>query len=385
MGGSASLQSKHVKCYTTLPHVSVWKSRFDLMELTERDVGLLYTAFEDVASLSSAGRVNAKQLMAYCKIDKTVFAARMLSSFKKGQPFAGFVFELWDMCTTDQDELADFVFSLYDVSGDGINAQEALTLLTELYGEAAFKPGSARRTEILMQLFENEYEPKPITRAQFKSFTRKQATTLFLAFNVQRKICESIVGRTFWDGQVKNRARMSPADLTTISLVRQDVLTGRLQYDTDGLEMLAGTGKKTPAAGGGGGKAPLRGQSQRGLDPPPPHAVSRGQSLTKSALRGPSERGLAPPPTHSPAAGSAVRKQASTRGGKMPSGAVTPPEPAIATAAAPATDNGHERSRDGPVGFFLRRGQSEKPAEQHPRDRPPALKDTKLGSGTRIL
>jgi len=344
--------------------VAVWRSRFDLIGLTEKEVGLLYTAFEDVASLSSAGCVNTKQLMAYCKIDKHVVAAKMLASFKKGQTFAGFVFELWDVCTTDQDELADFVFALYDVHGDGINAQDAMTLLTDLFGETAFK---ARRTEILTQLFDNEYEPKPITRAQFKSFTRKQATTLFLVFNVQRKICESVVGRPFWEGQAKNRARMSPEDLKTISQVRQDVLTGRLQYDTDGLETgTKGAGKKTAsaaAAGGGragngnaGGKAPPRGQSQRGLEPSPfLLADSRGKSLTNGALRGPSYRGTAPP--HATVPGSPNRLPAVAT--SPSSGSVTPPEPADAPDA------------HGPVGFHLFRGQSEKP------DRPTALKDLK--------
>jgi len=365
MGGSASLQSKHLKVYETQPAVAVWRSRFDLMGLKEKEVGLLRTAFEDVASLSSAGCVNAKQLMAYCKIDKHVVAAKMLASFKKGQSFAGFVFELWDVCTTDQDGLADFVFALYDVHGDGINAQDAMTLLTDLFGETAFK---ARRTEILTQLFDNEYEPKPITRAQFKSFTRKQATTLFLVFNVQRKICESIVGRPFWEGQAKNRARMSPEDLKTISQVRQDVLTGRLQYDTDGLETgTKGAGKKTAAAAaaGGGragngnasGKAPPRGQSQRGLDPSPLlSADSRGKSLTNGAQRGPSYRGPAPP--HAAGAGSPTRRPALAT--SPSSGSVTPPEPAD----APDTHGP-------PVGFHLYRGQSEKP------DRPTALKDLK--------
>ena len=234
--GGASSSKKYNNVYVTETKVLAWQSRFDLLRLSEKEIGQLYEVFVNVTEASQRNYIKARDIITYCNMDKYAFAVRMLSSFaKKGQSFAGFVFEIWDICTTDEKDLADFVFSLYDFTGEGITADEAQTMLSELYGETAFK-NEKRRTELMTHLYGSATEARPVSRTQFKMFTRKQAPSLFMAFSVQKKISESIVGKPFWDAQCRKRNKMSPKDLTTIGQVRQEILTGRLTMDDEGFE-----------------------------------------------------------------------------------------------------------------------------------------------------
>ena len=266
--GGASSSKKYSNVYVTETKVQVWRTRFDSLRLTEKEIGQLYEVFVGVIDASQRKHIKARDIITYCNMDKYAFAVRMLSSFaKKGQPFAGFVFELWDICTTDEKDLADFVFSLYDFTGDGITAEEAQTMLSELYGETAFK-NEKRRSELMTHLYGSATEARPVSRTQFKMFTRKQAPSLFMAFSVQKKISESIVGKPFWDAQCRKRNKMSPGELTTINQLRQEILTGRLTMDDEGFENshTADEGSQTTLISYGDSSAPRRVSVNKGKD-----------------------------------------------------------------------------------------------------------------------
>ena len=209
MGSSIGIGNKYTNIYRDFPKVKAYRGRFDLLQLCEKDIGLLYEHFV-AADLSKKNVVSTRYLTSYCKMDKFPFAARMLSSFKKGQPFAGFVFELWNICTTNERDLADFVYNLYDPSGAGlIEPKEGHMMLSELLGDTGTtsKDGGRKRSSDLVQQLVGpsssfDLDIKPITKADFQKFTRKQTTSLFLAFSIQKRIIENMGGPAFWDIQV---------------------------------------------------------------------------------------------------------------------------------------------------------------------------------------
>ena len=231
---------KYANIYSE-PKIRKWQTRFNQLKLSEKEVGQLYEVYERVVPPDALRQaVLLKPLVVLCKLDGKPLATRMLAAFAKGQPFVGFVFALWHVCTTDERDLADYVFGLYNVQSDGsISAESAQTMLLELYGEA-FKEGGRRRGELMLQLYGHSSDPKPLTRKEFKSFCRRQSATLFMAFNVQKKIAEAVVGKPFWEAQSRKRERIPDGEMVLVAKVRADILSGRLLDDEDNDEDATG-------------------------------------------------------------------------------------------------------------------------------------------------
>ena len=226
---------KYANIYGAEPKVRKWQTRFNQLKLSEKEVGQLYEVYEHLVPPDALRQaVTLKALITLCKLDGKPLATRMLAAFVKGQPFVGFVFALWHVCTTDERDLADYVFGLYHVhKNDGtISADNAQTMMLELYGDA-FKEGNRRRGEIMLQLYGHTSEAKPLTRKEFKSFCRRQSATLFMAFNVQKKIAEAVVGKPFWEVQSRKRARIPDNEMVQVAKLRGDILSGRLLGDDE--------------------------------------------------------------------------------------------------------------------------------------------------------
>ena len=157
--------------YVLVPAVRRWRSRFQMLRLTESEVSHLYTIYK-CTDLSQKNSVKTAHLMSYLKIENAPFARRMLHAFNAGVKFEAFVFEIWDICTIDEDCLgktrcltssdqseirfsdnlmylsfsADFVFDMYDENDSGdITALESHVMLKELYGDTFFDPSSKKR------------------------------------------------------------------------------------------------------------------------------------------------------------------------------------------------------------------------------------------------
>mmetsp|Transcript_31726 Transcript_31726/g.30243 ORF Transcript_31726/g.30243 Transcript_31726/m.30243 type:complete len:489 (+) Transcript_31726:335-1801(+) len=226
MGGILGSTGSYSRIYHLSPDVRCWKTRFEILKLTESEVGQLYQVFINV-DIAEKNKIDTSNLTAYLKVEKNLFAKRMLSSFKKGVRFEGFLFEVWNLCTIDETELAAFVFNLYDLSQSGdITAAEAQTMLLELFGEQFFKDGSRRSKEVMSQLYGSE-DAVPINQTQFKDFTRSQLSVLFLAFTVQKSIIAGIVGKGFWAKQLRKKKSINIETMDIIIQLREDVLTGK--------------------------------------------------------------------------------------------------------------------------------------------------------------
>ena len=102
---SVNVDAEHLSTGIYSDHtMRKWKLKFDMLRLSEKEVTQLYQVFND-CDISNKKLVNSRHIISYCKMEKVPFSDRMLASFKKGQPFPGFVFEIWDIVTTDESHL----------------------------------------------------------------------------------------------------------------------------------------------------------------------------------------------------------------------------------------------------------------------------------------
>ena len=99
--GSAGNYSKVYQSYSS---VRCWQSRFELLQLTEYEVGQLFEIF-NIATEKEGNTINTMQLAAYLKIDFNLFALKMFSSLKENIKFESFVFEVWNICTVEERDL----------------------------------------------------------------------------------------------------------------------------------------------------------------------------------------------------------------------------------------------------------------------------------------
>ena len=99
--GSAGNYSKVYHSYSS---VRCWQSRFELLQLTEYEVGQLFEIF-NIATEKEGNTINTMQLAAYLKIDFNLFALKMFSSLKENIKFESFVFEVWNICTVEERDL----------------------------------------------------------------------------------------------------------------------------------------------------------------------------------------------------------------------------------------------------------------------------------------
>jgi hypothetical protein len=97
--------------YKLEAHINRWKTQFEILRLTECEIGQLYRVFKD-ADITRKKLIKTSHLISYLKVEKNLFAKRMLSSFKNGVPFEGFVFEVWDICTVDEADLGEILYYL---------------------------------------------------------------------------------------------------------------------------------------------------------------------------------------------------------------------------------------------------------------------------------
>ena len=89
--------------------------------------------------------------------------------------------------------------------------------------------------DILKQLYGDGNEGKLVERKTFRDFAKKQKTVLFLAFSMQKKLADCIIGNSFWKTQCKKRDKMLTKDLEDIKLIRSNILNGTLNIDKDGV------------------------------------------------------------------------------------------------------------------------------------------------------
>jgi hypothetical protein len=90
--------------YTIEEEVRRWKAQFEILWLNENEIEQLYKVFKDV-DLNKEKVVKSAHLAQYLKVENNPFEKRMLSSFKRGLKFEGFVFEIWNMCTIGEKDL----------------------------------------------------------------------------------------------------------------------------------------------------------------------------------------------------------------------------------------------------------------------------------------
>ena len=107
MGAAGSIQpanGSYPRIYETVPDVGCKKSQFNTLQLRESEVGQLYKAFL-IGDTDRIGVVNVAQLISCLKIEKNDLACRILLQFKNGLKFEGAVFEVWNICSLEDNNL----------------------------------------------------------------------------------------------------------------------------------------------------------------------------------------------------------------------------------------------------------------------------------------
>lgn len=120
--GSSKQQAEYVEPYKHNARIAAWKPEFDVLCLTERDIGRLYKIFRKV-DVDGSGQIELAELLVHMDVDRTPFTQRVFSIFDEDGSgeidFREFVLSLWNYCALSRATLVLFAFDLYDRDSSG--------------------------------------------------------------------------------------------------------------------------------------------------------------------------------------------------------------------------------------------------------------------------
>ena len=119
--------------------VRKYRQQFEMLMLTEHDVGRLLRVFNSV-DMDGSGTVEIAELLTCLKCERTRFSERIFAIFDDDGSgsidFRELVLSLWNYCSLGQSSLVVFAFDLYDRdNGGSIAADEAVKMLKDVYGK----------------------------------------------------------------------------------------------------------------------------------------------------------------------------------------------------------------------------------------------------------
>ncbi len=135
---SSKLQAEFLEPYKYNDKILSWKPEFDVLCLSERDIGRLYKIFRKV-DVDGSGEIELAELLVHMDVERTPFTQRVFSIFDEDGSgeidFREFVLSLWNYCALSRATLVLFAFDLYDrdssgaISCDEVNKMVPRTLL----------------------------------------------------------------------------------------------------------------------------------------------------------------------------------------------------------------------------------------------------------------
>lgn len=131
-------QTSRFHIYEEVPEVRPYRSTFEALQLTEKDVGRLYKLFRKITGDNNT-EVDRNNLLDFLDVDRNPFTLRVFSIFDEDNSgsvdFREFVISAWNYCTLGNTTLALFAFDLYDRDNSGdIGAEEVEMMLRDIYG-----------------------------------------------------------------------------------------------------------------------------------------------------------------------------------------------------------------------------------------------------------
>jgi len=99
--------------YSAEPITKQWKKLFEILQLSEDDVGLLYLIFQKMDK-TKTGAISTSAMLNFLDVDRTKFTKRVFSMFDTDHSgkidFREFVMTLWNYCTLEKDYLGNYNF-----------------------------------------------------------------------------------------------------------------------------------------------------------------------------------------------------------------------------------------------------------------------------------
>jgi Ca2+-binding EF-hand superfamily protein len=117
MGTSQTKYVLTANVYSNIPQLSKHRKDFDALGVAESNVGQIHSVFS-LVDVDSSSEISLDEFLLFLSTEKTPFAQSIFQAFdkdnnKKIDPFE-FVISVWNFCTLSSENIAKFVFELYD-------------------------------------------------------------------------------------------------------------------------------------------------------------------------------------------------------------------------------------------------------------------------------
>lgn len=218
--------------YTDVPEIVRWKPQFDVIKLTEKDVGKIYKIFRKIDK-DNSGTIQILEMLNYFDIDRNRFTERVFGIFDEdgsGQiDFREFTISLWNYCTLGKSTLALFAFDLYDKDNSGIiDTNEIQLMLEEIYGKSYSVNKHAQKIAVKIQ--QMTLATKDVTKDMFRDFLKKHPALLFPAFQMQKLIKKKVLGYRFWKSYTDRRIELSKGVYLSVGQITELLNHNALEY-----------------------------------------------------------------------------------------------------------------------------------------------------------
>lgn len=197
--------------YLLYPSLKKYRPFFDFLDLRSTEVSMLYVVFQRVPSKHKNHEfIEIKDLMDFFNIGENRFMIKAFSVLCKKKRtyinFRDFVVLIWFFCTIENN-LALFVFSVYDTDGNGLlDPEEANVMNQDIYGKYYARSKEGQRLNAKMQ----ELGKGGVARLFFKEFCRgKNSNLLKPAVNNINSIIKHTLGKTRWTRMSEYRKRLT--------------------------------------------------------------------------------------------------------------------------------------------------------------------------------
>jgi len=214
MGG---LFSKYSRVYSSYPCVKEHKDEYDILQLTESDVGRLYKLYRQM-DIRSTDSIHIDETLHYLSIENNEFTKRIFSISDGDHSsilgFNRFVISVWNYCTLERNCIEMFAYDMCDIDRSGnIEISEIICLIKDLYGEDFEHSVHARRACYCL----GELGRTTIDVYAFCRFLKSHTALLYPAFALQTKFRTAVIGNHFWDELQRKRTAMCHNEYVPVS------------------------------------------------------------------------------------------------------------------------------------------------------------------------
>ena len=117
MGAAETKYQETFNVYSTVRQFSSCRNDFELLGLTEIDVGKIHAIFAEI-DIGQSTVIAFDDLLDFLESERTPFTESVFQMFdkdknKKIDPYE-FVISVWNFCTLTSENMVMFVFELYD-------------------------------------------------------------------------------------------------------------------------------------------------------------------------------------------------------------------------------------------------------------------------------